>query len=260
MKILLREHRRIQYGWWTTKYDGQGFIVNGRSIVECDIVSIINDNRKNYIRCSNCGKIFPKNGKKFEKHKAESSSLTPCFGCHRMRTRELSNPTKKYVSNSDGTYTEKYETRVELECSKGLWVNWKCNSSEAINDCVYRQCAKANEEEITDIFLELPGVFDDIITVDKIIDYGYEEIGYFDDNGAEYLIDGECCLSASINSMGIVNKFIINAYDYYGYIYYSKKYDMFFSGDGNGKYVHWEPYAESFDIEEVKKHIRKIYK
>ena len=81
MKILLRNHNGEQYVWKTAKYEGNYFRVDGANISPTNIVSVINDNRKNYIKCSSCGKVFRKGDPKFDKHKRESATPAACLGC-----------------------------------------------------------------------------------------------------------------------------------------------------------------------------------
>ena len=50
MKILLREYNSEDYVWVTAKHNGEYFVVDGEIIEEYRIVSVINDNRKNYIK------------------------------------------------------------------------------------------------------------------------------------------------------------------------------------------------------------------
>lgn len=261
MKILLREYNDQQYVWVTAKYDGYKFIVNGRKQYETNIVSVINDNRKNYVKCSSCGKMFPKKGKKFAKHKEESRTINPCLTCRKMRATERTEITTKYVINDDGTFTKKTETIVDLVCNGHFWSIPNCNSEEAINGCRLRQCETAKGEEIHDTFTDFPGIFDDIITVDKILDNGYEQINWSDNYITEYAINFSIGLLAHVNRLGIVDKFHINTYEYGGYVWYSKKYDEFFTYSGDDTYTVWIPNGLNKEDElGIKAYIRKLYK
>ena len=260
MKVLLREHGDNQYVWATAKYNGRKFVVDGRRVHESNIVSVLNDNRKNYVRCSSCGEIFPKNGKKFAKHKAEAKTINPCLKCRKMRATEMSTTTVKYVANGDGTYTRKNETIVSLYCHGSFWSAPLCDSKDAIQYCEKRQCGDANGEEIHDIFTDYPGLFDDIITVDRIIDK-YEKINWSDNWATEYLIDANIGLSAHVNRLNIVDRFIVNTYEYGGTIWYSKKYDKFFAYGDNDNYELWSPYHLDEEKQAmIEATIRKMYK
>lgn len=260
MKILMREFCGEHYVWKTAKYDEQGFVVNRDHIDEYNIVSIINDNRKNYVKCSSCGKIFPKNGKKFAKHQELASTIAPCLKCRKMRTSGCSDPEVKYVSNGDGTYTQKSETIVTLNCNYSLWTSFKCDSTKAIETCRFRGCGSAKANEIQDTFTMFPGLFDDIITVDKILDNGNVFVNWSDEWMTEYQLDKETGLHAHVNKLGIVDRFYIDGpYGCY-YIWYSKKYDEFFWTD-NVSYSIWNPV--SFDNghkSKIKEYIRNLYK
>lgn len=261
MKILLREFDGMPYVWKTAKYDGERFVIDRRNIDESNIISVINDNRKNYIRCSSCGKIFPRNGKKFAKHKALASTIEPCLTCRGMCTKEFTNPNKRYIANDDGTYTLKTETIVSLVCNRGYWSDYKCNSTEAIMNCKFRQCESAKAEEITDIFIDYPGLFDQMITVDKLLDNGYKNTTWEDKYTREYIVDEDIGLVAHVNSLSIVDRFLVNNYKYCNYVYYSKKYDEFFGTDNGYGYNIWDPIdVTEENKDKVKELIRKIYK
>lgn len=260
MKVLLRHNYGRVYVWETATYNGRYFIVDGERIYENNIVSIMNDNRKNYIVCSSCGKLFPKNGKKFEKHKEESSGINPCLKCEKLQAREIYECDVKYIVEKDGTYTRKTKGKVDLVCHYGAWSSFYIDSTEARSRCKFRQCENAQAYEIEDIFTKYPGLFDDIITIDKVLDNGYAEISYNSESGSTYVLDKELKVSADINSLGIVNKFFVRHYLGFDYmVYYSKKYDMFFE-QGDENYVDWQPDLDDTKTEEIKNLIRKLYK
>lgn len=260
MKILMRWHCGEPYVWVTAKYNENGFVVDGEKIDECDIVSIINDNRKNYVRCSSCGKIFPKKGKKFAKHKEDSPTITPCLNCNKKRLSERASAKVKLIMNDDGTFTEKSERIVDLMCHIGIWSDYKCTSNEAIRSCKYRQCEKAKAEEISDTFTKYPGIFDDIITVDKILDNGIMHINWSDNCLAEYQIDEEVGLCAHVNNLGIVDRFYIDNSKGCYYIWYSKKYDEFFWCDYVGYSIWYPRNMDKADVYKIKETIRNLYK
>jgi hypothetical protein len=256
----MREFCGEPYVWKTAKYTERGFVVNKEGIDEYNIVSIINDNRKNYVKCSCCGKIFPKNGKKFAKHQEAASTIAPCLKCRKLKSNEITNPEVKYVANDDGTYTKKSETIVNLVCNYSLWTNFNCNSSDAIKNCKYRQCGSAKAQEICDTFTMLPGLFDDIITVDKILENGDAHINWSDEWMTEYQLDEEICLCAHVNNLGIVDRFYIDHPDGCYYFWYSKKYDEFFWTDCTN-YIIWNPQSmRNEDKDRIKNCIRKLYK
>lgn len=239
MKILLREYDSKEYVWVTAKYNGSKFVVNGRVVDEWQVVSIINDNRKNYIKCSCCGHIFPRKGNLFAKHKEVASTNAPCLKCRKLRHNDCGLTQTKYVMNDDGTYTMKTETKVDLYCQYSMWNSFYINSKEALDSCKLRQCGTAHANEIADTFTIWPGVFDTIITVDKILDYGYEKIGYSDSCITEYIMDSTLGITAYVNSLGIVDRFNISNRNVDRVVWYSKKYNILFSSDVCGCYEVW---------------------
>jgi hypothetical protein len=240
MQILLRNYKDKEYVWMQAKYDKGKFVVDGINQNETNVVSIINDNRKNYVQCSNCGKVFRKRDHKFKTHKEDAKSSKVCLTCPHVICSNNRTITQKYIANEDGTYVRKIEQRVDLQCSSGyLWTYPSIDSITAIEGCKLRQCGDATEKEIEDTFTQYPGIFDDIITVDKILDFGYVGIP---DRGISYTLydlniaDSVC---AYVNKLGIVDKFFLCLDDYTADIWYSKKYKEIFTCDKEGHYIPW---------------------
>lgn len=260
MKILLRQHESEQYVWKTAKYDGHNFTVDGTQIPEQNIVSIINDNRKNYVRCSSCGKMFPKNGKKFQKHQELASTIDPCLRCHKLRTTDVGGFTRRFVPNGDGTYQEKIEQTVELYCRQSSYDNFALDSERALTTCPFRMCGDAYKMEIEDMFTKYPGVFDDIITVDKLLDNGYDKIVYSDRRGSMYVLDEMLDMYAYVNKLGIVDKLMIDGYGGSYDLWYSKRYDKLFTPDYEDKYIVWDAHDYRDDMQTIMYHINNLYK
>ena len=256
MKILLRETGSEYYVWKTATHNGKHFVVDGRAVDIWRVVSVMNDNRKNHIICSSCGAVFPKRGNKFAKHKAESEGIKPCLNCKSRSLYDERDEKNSYVLNVDGTITRKSTSIVEFMCTKNLWNNYRIESQNAINRCAKRRCKDAAGVEITDAFTMFPGLFDDIITVDSILNNGYEEITFSDEYITEYLLNRELEIHAVVNPIGIVDRFIVHGLTDYGdVVYYSKKYDGLFQG-GTTDYV---PYVCD-KYTEIIEYIRKLYK
>lgn len=257
MKILLRERDGVQFGWYTATYNGKNFLVDDCTVYQDNIVSVMNDNRKNHIVCSCCGKVFPKNGRKFEEHKRNAEDITPCLSCRSCHPTILHQKKPKYTMNTDGTFTQKQSNKVQLTCTKGLWDHYDITSAMAKNHCKLRQCGTATAKEITDVFTRYPGVFDDIITVDRIIENGYENVTWNDKNWTEYKLSSELMLSVLVNRIGIVDRFYLNdSEDDCGWqIFYSKKYDTIFSEGGDG----YEEYHGN-DEQQLKEYFAKLYR
>lgn len=256
MKILLREYNEEQYVWVTAKYNGQHFVVNGECIEEYHIVSVMNDNRKNYVACSSCGKLFPKKGNKFAKHKEMAHGINPCLECKKLRRSELRKTPTRLIPHKNGTYTQVYNVDVELRCQYSLWSSYDIDSPALIEMCKYRNCKDAHGMEVTDTFTKYPGIFDDIITVDKILDNGYEKMLYRESYISEYRLSRELEIDATVNSLGIVDRFLIDGISDYGdVVFYSKRYNMVFGCNGNGRYV---PYTHR-RLQEITDYLAKLY-
>lgn len=262
MKILLRNFGGNQYVWKTAKYHNDHFYVNGEQVNETSIVSIVNDNRKNYVQCSSCGEVFKKGSAKFHEHRANAIKPETCFNCCHMTIDYMNSLHRTFKRDEDGGYIQKSEDLVILRCANsGSWHDYDIESVEAINNCKKRQCANATEMEIEDFFTRYPGVFDDILTMDVLLDSGCNIpniMGY----GDSY--DIESCdnyiLGAYINRLGIVDMF----YAWYNgdkyWMYYSKKYDMLFKARRN-KYVPIEPWdIPTGVLNEIKNKIAKFYR
>ena len=258
MKILLRNYAYQQYVWVTAKYKDGHFVVNAEPQEERNVVSVINDNRKNYIQCSSCGKLFRKNDPKFEIHKRNSASPSTCLGCRHLYTENADLVKSKYIMNPDGTFTEKTERNVELVCSNyGMYSHYNINSDQLLIRCKFRQCEYASPEEIHDIFTDMPGVFDDIITMDKLFDVGYKGVYPSYHGNREVLLQSKYEIYANINNLNIIDSFTLFLKDAYWVLFYSKKYNEVFTVDSNGKYVIWDSGLDCQD--EIKKDIMKLY-
>ena len=265
MKILLRNYGNEQYVWETAKYNEGAFYVNRDRIDQCNIISIVNDNRKNYVECSCCGRIFKKGSDKFKKHKENAIKIETCFGCPHLSVDYEGDIKRTFYRDNDGNLVQKSEDYVTLRCSNsGLWQNDNIESDAAIRKCKKRQCGDATEVEINDFFMDNPGAFDHIITVDVLLDaecdVGICREGY---EGASYDIDYEddYTLGVYVNRFGIVDLFYVWYDGDKHYIRYSKKYNKLFTTDRRRKYIVWNPYELSSEMKaEIKAKIAKFYR
>ena len=261
MKILLRETDGEHYEWRTAKYNEGNFYVDGEKVRQTNIVSIVNDNRKNYIQCSCCGQVFRKGDRRFQKHKENAIKCETCFGCRSLYTENRIQTTKKYVMNPDGSFSEKIENNVELYCSKvSFWKTYSIASDTAINNCPKRQCATATEMEIKDFFTEYRGAFDDIITIDSLLDNGYDvRISERSANRYDIEIYDDYTIGVQINPLGIVDKFYVWYEGDRYWLHYSRRYDELFY-DGL-EYEVWNmDYMPTEMRNEIKEIIAKLYR
>lgn len=263
MKILLRNYGEEQYVWQTAKYNYGDFYVDGEKEPQYNVVSIVNDNRKKYIQCSSCGKVFRRDDPRFKEHKRNAIKPETCFNCPHMSVEDTTYLARKFTTNPDGTFTQTEERSANLTCScTGLWSYYSINHSRSIEGCKKRQCGKATEVEIVDFFTNHPGVFDDIITIDKILDAGYN-VNLPKRHEATYdIICGDLyTIGVVINTIGIVDRFVVWFEGDKHHVYYSKRYNELFCSGANHKYIDWFP-MEMFDEtrEEIKNAIAKLYR
>lgn len=262
MKILLREHDGAAYTWVTAKYDKGKFVVNNNFVENRSVVSVINDNRKNYVQCSSCKKVFRKGDKRFAEHCENADKPKTCLGCIKVRAEDRLVTNRAFEINADGEYIEKSEAKVNLVCTSfGLWSYASITSEECLSKCPMRKCKTAHEEEIHDVFTDFPGVFDDLATVDNILDIGYKE-RYINSPYTAYLMSFTYDTWVYANDLGIIEYFTVyNRGDEYT-VYYSKKYNKLYTWSRTkGTYVEFNPPEWSSDIvEQMCKDIRKLYK
>lgn len=266
MKILLRNYGNQQYVWKTAKYNYGSFIVNGEPINQTEIVSIVNDNRKNYIQCSSCGQVFKRDDVKFHIHKQNASSPSTCFGCKYAQVDDAYEEKRHLEFNKYGEIVEKFERKVRIVCGKDSSSWWSTpydiTSTDSICNCNKRQCVDATEMEIYDFFTEYPGAFDDIATIDGLFDYGYNEV-FVPNCGHSFDIefDDNWTIGVYINQHGIIDRFYVWFECDRFWLHYSKKYDELFFVGNNHQYKAWHlPNMSDQDRSKIKEHIAKFYR
>ena len=261
MKILLRNYASQQYVWKTAQYRNGIFFINTNKIKQNNIVSILNDNRKNRVECSCCGETFRKGDPSFHAHKENAIKPETCFNCPNM-TFEYDEDIKRTLKrDKDGSFIQKSTDRVTLRCTRsGLWTYDNILSQEAINNCVKRRCANATEIEISDFFTKNPGAFDDILTIDALLDYGYNVDVCDCDNYCDLDYEEEYSIGACINKLGIVDCFYVWYDGDRHYLYYSKKYNELFHSDLYNRYDPWFSWSMSDEMRnEIKNRIARFY-
>ena len=156
----------------------------------------------------------------------------------------------------DGTYIRKANDQVKLECAANYWKRCDINSGQAREQCVYRQCANATAQPIEDFFTENPGVFDDLITIDRLIECDAK----LDSNCGDimsYRIKAKNKIIAVVNAINVVDYFRVTCNKVEYSVRYSKKYDKLYDRCGT-KYTEWNPsYTEVY--ERIKKKIAELY-
>ena len=263
MKILLRNFNNEVYVWKDAKYSKNGFVVDDTTVYETNVVSIHKDNRNQYVRCSACGEIFRKGSAKWEKHKQPITDASKCFTCKYLRTHNAKANGTKYKALADGKYEQIVKYTTELVCCVG-WKNNPIDSDKARESCALNACRNAEERPISDIFSNMPGVFDDIITVDKILKAGYNERNEYP-HESRYRLKARNTIFAYVNNANILDHFAVE-YRYNRWtVYYSKKYHKLFtytSGPYGQIYKEWRP--STYDMpantsENILKKIASLY-
>ena len=256
MKILLRRWRGEDYIWRTAKYDNSGFKVDDLNVDYTNIVSVANDNRKNYVRCAACGTVIKNNSSEIEKHKSRHLTSDSCLTCSWLRKDQGNVLSTKYIKKSDGSYVEKVKRGVVLRCNAD-WRVRNIDESEARERCLFKVCANANMEPIIDIFTQMPGLFDNMVTVNAITKIGYNTKESYEANMYKHYrlnILDDYAVYAVVNILGIIDHFfLIDGWDETK-VYYSKKFDKLFRSY-DGEYKEFEAYFEN----ELKAEIRKLY-
>jgi hypothetical protein len=259
MKILLRRWENSEYVWHTAKYDSAGFKVNGKTVEHQNIVSVMNDNRSNYVRCSVCDAIIKNVDSTIEKHRHRTESVNACLTCAFLTSRTSSLGKKKitYIKHSDGTYTRRTDESTSLYCSGG-WHTHPIGSKEAMSECPFKACEASDMLMIVDTFTAFPGVFDDIATVNAISNVGCDfDNGYFSNGYYHYRLNIDVSnVYAAVNELGIIDHFVLKD-GYFGEknLYYSNKYDELFTNSFGGDYLLYA--GESREI--LKENLRKLY-
>ena len=255
MKILLREWGDEVYVWKDATYETNGFRIDDSIIQECNIVSILDDNRKRYFKCSKCGEVFRKGSAQWKKHIEAVTDTSRCFDCKYLTEQNLNITKQKYTKLPDGRYSTVKHGDCKLMCTK-QWYTYGIDEPAARENCQYNQCTRATQNAITDIFTDYEGVFDDIITIDQVVKNGYTEM--YD---KQYKLKAKNTIWANTNSLNIVDSFDVSYRSYGWKVFYSKKYDELFMIGNRGKYNIFRSYnLPDTARENIKAKIASLYK
>lgn len=260
MEILMHRFKGEPYVWNKARFVDGKIMVGNIPVCEKDIVSIRNDDRKKYVCCSVCGTYFKKGSKKIEEHKEGYNDSRMCFGCKYLRQSLKKIQSQKYELLENGNYISKTKSEVVLECYRNYRHNI-INSQEARENCIYNRCKNATMNNVTGFFLDKPGAFDSMITIDKIIEAGYKNASY--DSWADctyYTLKGRNRIDAAVNKLNIVEGFVIR-YGRESYsVCYSKKYDELYEKNINSTYRVWRPcYMTKETKDYIKNKIAALY-
>lgn len=234
MKVLVRNHNGQEYVWKEATYKNSLYIVKGYSYGVAEIVSVMDDDRGNLVKCSACGEYFTKDSPEIEKHKNRYKDINTCFKCDVLYCRPTGDNKTTYEQMDDESYNRVVKTPCNLSCDHG-WYTYPIGSPEAQEGCKHKPCATATMLEIEDIFTKHPGIFDDLATVDKVVEIGYKSV-----DGNNYKLNGRNNIVAHVNSVGIVDHFTFHYGSDWFNLVYSKKLDKLFNL-GYYNYEEWNP-------------------
>lgn len=260
MKVLIRNFGDKVYEWVDAVYDKHQFRIDDTPVDETAIVSVMNDDRSDYVRCDCCGAIVKSIAAEIVAHQNKYKSCEACFDCRHLRENALRKVEVKYDLQEDGTYLAKKSIEVNLECGAVYWDRPSINSDQAREVCAFRGCVNSHMIPVSDIFIEKPGIFDEIITVDKIIEVGYKNADRFPNSTIGYRLKGKNEVYAVVNKLNVVDYFHITYRGDWWSVFYSKKYDEFYTFGCRGKYEKWNGYRmPSTTFEYITNKIKKLY-
>lgn len=236
MRVLLRScPNGDQYVWKKAEMkDARTFALeDGTCVYQAGIVSISRDNRKKFVKCSSCGAIVRNTPEAIKEHTDRASTSASCFGCQYMREGDGKQLSAKYTLQEDGSYVVNTKKSTRLYC-RASFRFYDINSPEAREVCRFKGCATAEMRPIEDVFTKYPGLFDDIITVDRILENGFtEKIEYKHRGVTYYKLKGRNHITAIVNKLNIVDRFVICYRSQSFDVVYSKKYNKLFLIDGS---------------------------
>lgn len=261
MRALLRSCNGEQYVWKKVEMkNADTFAVEGGlEVHQTGIVSISRDNRKKFVRCSICGEIIRNTPEAINAHKDRASTSETCFGCPYFRERNDKQLSAKYTLQEDGSYIVNAKKSVELICGNS-WSRPDINSQKAREVCKFRDCARAEMRAIEDAFTKYPSLFDDMITVDRILENGFTERTEHASGAIHYKLKARGHITAVVNNLNIVDYFIIDYRSHQVKVMYSKKYNKLFLIRG-GVYVEYvrSTYMPDSTLESIKGKIASLY-
>ena len=266
MKILIRKYGDKQYYVWKDAVykNGQFYIDNkdfGELIVyQVEILAIKDDNRSEYVICSNCGAIIKNDPESIEAHFAAKEAQRDCFKCPSLRKENIKSIKADYAEAEDGNFNVTETYNVDLRCSRNYFNRPRINTEAAKSICIHYQCRKRGVHKIEDIFTKYPDLFNKHITVDALNAKKFEAEGQYNDF-FEYDMKLRNTLKAYVNELGIVDHFVVKCRGQRYFVYYSAKYDkLFFSYRGREYTEQLPDYMTENKFNQVKAKISALYK
>lgn len=260
MEVLLRKYGDEHYVWKEANYrQAQFFFANtNTSIDEIGILAIRNDDRKDYVKCANCGEIIHNDPQSIEAHFAAQEAKRDCFNCDRLRTERKSTISTQY-EKKEGYYTVTQTVASILTCGRSYWDRPEIDSEEAKRICTFTACRRAGISALSDMFVKYPDLFDKQATVDALNEKNSTYEGY---EGGFFVYDLKChdAVKAYVNPLGIIEYFTISFRSHRMTVFYSARYDKLFFSDCR-KYSEDAPYDISDNrYNQAKAKISALYK
>lgn len=122
MKILVRNRCDKHFTYMDLSYGPNGFCdKSGMRIPETNIVDVVRDTRKNYVRCGYCGKLIKNNPEAIAAHWEEQEKKIDCLKCDWLAPADVANGSLKikYVHDKENPdlYVCTNKFKVTLNCS-----------------------------------------------------------------------------------------------------------------------------------------------
>lgn len=257
MRILLRKLNNEEYVWQDATFkDEKYYISNGAVLVnETNIVSV-DDVKKGYVICNNCGEMIEDDPEKIEAHYKNREASRDCTNCEKLKFDSDKLSLKRTLEKCEnGKYHVVEDFVSNLYC--GMYYA-KLPVSEAGNNCVFLKCRKSGVRKPDNIFSRYPEVFDSVITSDVLVAKKFR----FDNHDGRYFIydmKSRGTIKACVNSLGIVECFRVSSNGNLVYFYYSEKYDKMFFKNGS-TYYDGKPYwFKETKFDEAHAKIKALY-
>ena len=232
MEVLLRKYGDEYYVWKEALYQQKKFFFAGTNITieQINILSIRNDNRKDFVECAQCGELIHNNPESIEAHFAAQEAKRDCFNCSSLRTSNKSVISTQYEKGEAGNYIVTETSAVVLACGESYYNRPNIDSNGAKNICRFTKCRRAGVSAISDVFVKYPDMFDKQATVDALNEKNSTYEGY---EWGFFVYDLKChdAVKAYVNPLGIIEHFTISFRSHRMTAFYSARYDKLFFND-----------------------------
>lgn len=258
MKILHSSDGKLQ--WKEATWDGNNYRFDNSVVTQTSIFAVRGLSSSGYVKCSYCGAILRNTPKEIAKHKDRANTSTTCFNCSNCVSQNSAVKSEKYTKLDNGKYLITKKTESKLVCKVDYYNRRDIDSEAARQHCSYLACMTATYPVLKDFFHIYPGAFDELITVDKILENGYRD-RYSRVNETQYTIKAINTIVAHVNKQNIITHFTVKYKNESAQLIYSSKYNKFFVFNGNS-YIEWNPHSWYWPEEvqdRIKRKIASLY-